>query len=86
MSPEVLKGNYDKRCDLWSLGVVVYYLLCGKFPFMASTNEELERLILSCDYEFGEKEWNGVSLQAKKFIKSLIEPNVTKRLTCEEAL
>jgi len=85
ISPEVLKGNYDERCDLWSMGVVAFYLLSGKFPFMAPTNEKLKALILTCDYEFDE-EWQGVSLAAKKFIRGLIEPNLAKRLTCEQAL
>ena len=67
------------------MGVVAFYLLSGKFPFMAPTNEKLKALILTCDYEFDE-EWQGVSLAAKKFIRGLIEPNLAKRLTCEQAL
>ena len=39
ISPEVLRGNYDERTDLWSIGVVTYYLLSGKFPFLAPDEE-----------------------------------------------
>ena len=35
MAPEVIKGSYDKRCDLWSLGVVTYFILSGELPFQA---------------------------------------------------
>ena len=42
MSPEVLRGKYDKSCDLWSMGVVTYYLLIGKFPFVAPSEDQLE--------------------------------------------
>ena len=33
MAPEVIRGKYDKRCDLWSVGVITFVLLSGKFPF-----------------------------------------------------
>ena len=39
ISPEVLRGNYDERTDLWSIGVVTYYLLSGKLPFLAPDEE-----------------------------------------------
>lgn len=34
MAPEILKGKpYDKKCDLWSLGVILFQLTFGKLPF-----------------------------------------------------
>ena len=86
MSPEVLKGKYDKRCDLWSIGVITFYLLAGKLPFRANTEEQLNTLIKSTDYDFEERDWAGLSLQSKQFIRGLIEPNVQTRMTCDQAL
>ena len=34
MAPQILKGKpYDKKCDLWSLGVILFQLVFGKLPF-----------------------------------------------------
>lgn len=46
MAPEVVTlfegeaNYYDKRCDLWSLGVIAYILLCGYPPFSGNCEED----------------------------------------------
>jgi calcium-dependent protein kinase len=41
ISPEVLNGEYGKECDLWSLGVVLFMLLTGQYPFDGSSRAEV---------------------------------------------
>jgi len=41
IAPEVLKGEYGKECDIWSLGVVLFMLLCGDYPFNGNSRPEV---------------------------------------------
>jgi len=41
ISPEVLAGNYDVSCDMWSAGCMLYILLCGYPPFYGDNNQEI---------------------------------------------
>jgi calcium-dependent protein kinase len=54
VSPEVLKGDapYDIRCDLWSCGIIVFFMLHGYPPFTASSERQLFHKILQGDVVF----------------------------------
>lgn len=85
ISPEVLAGNYDKSCDLWSAGCIMYILLCGYPPFYGHDDQEILRSVQKGKYDFDGEEWDEISKEAKDLIKKLIT-KPEKRLTAQEAL
>jgi len=85
ISPEVLAGNYDVSCDMWSAGCMLYILLCGYPPFYGDDNSEILAMVQKGIFDFDGEEWDDVSNDAKDLIKKLIT-RPEKRLTAEEAL
>ncbi|OQR97798.1 calcium-dependent protein kinase [Achlya hypogyna] len=82
-APEVLTGKYSLPADMWSCGIILYRLLGGAFPFEGELiNERI--LHEAVDVESGA--WANISPEAKDLILKLLERDVTKRLTAEEAL
>jgi len=86
IAPEVIKNNYNEKCDLWSCGVIMYFLLVGFPPFFAMTDTEVFEQILSSDYTFNYPEFDNISKSAKDLIKKLLEVDPKKRLSAKEAL
>lgn len=46
IAPEVLKRNYNEKCDIWSCGVILYILLSGMPPFNGKSDVEIQKSIL----------------------------------------
>ncbi|CAG9322057.1 unnamed protein product [Blepharisma stoltei] len=86
VAPEVLKGSYGFMCDMWSVGVIMFMLLCGDHPFVGKDKEELYSHILQGSYEFKSVHWRGVSSQAKDLIRKMLALEPKNRITAEEAL
>jgi serine/threonine protein kinase len=73
--------------DVWAIGVITYFLLCGYTPFDRDSNLEEMQAILVADYSFTPLEyWRGVSQTARDFIRRCLTVDPAKRMTAHEAL
>jgi len=110
MAPEIVEAfiedteddfKYDKRCDLWSLGVMMYILLCGYPPFSGSCGDKcgwedggqcqfcqlnLFYNIQKGKFNFPRKDWAKISPQAKDLISKLLVKTAKNRISAEDVL
>ena len=90
VAPEVIRGSYDERCDLWAIGVIAFLLLSGEPPFGGCGGPEplmtVRANILKGSFAFEPEDiWYNVSASAREFIKSLLVTDPKSRPTAREA-
>jgi serine/threonine protein kinase len=88
MAPEIFDLNtkfYDYRCDMWSVGVVVYALVGGYLPFEGSL-KELAAMVTGGEYYFHDEYWTDITREAKHMITGLLQVNPDKRLSAQDAM
>jgi serine/threonine protein kinase len=81
----VFNSSYDAKCDLWSMGVVLYILLSGKVPFPGESNKEIIENVIKGEYHFNHDAFKTVSLQAKDLISRLLIKDVNLRFSAFDA-
>ncbi|EPR63861.1 calcium-dependent protein kinase CDPK9 [Toxoplasma gondii TgCatPRC2] len=89
MAPEMIRGDYDERCDLFAVGIIMYQLLSGIHPFYVpglDNEETVKSKILTVDPPTTGEEWQCVTSQAKDLVRKLIVKNPKKRLSAAQAL
>ena len=86
IAPEVIKKNYNEKCDLWSCGVIMYFLLSKHPPFRGQFNQEILENIQKAELDLKSPPFNNLSENCLDLLKKLLERDINKRIGASEAL
>lgn len=68
IAPEVLDGKYDEKCDMWSIGVILYIMLTGFPPFPGRNDAEILANVKKAEYSLDGSVWAKRSNSVKLFL------------------
>lgn len=88
-APEVFKMKASEKCDVWSCGVMLYFLVVGRLPFRFgedATIVECRSVIESGKYDKTNVHYKTLSAECKDLISKMIETDPEKRVSSAEAV
>ena len=86
IAPEVLKQNYNEKCDTWSVGIILYMALVGKAPFDGKDDDEIIHKIGKANYNNKDSKLLNHSPEVRDLLSKLLEKDINKRFSAKEAL
>ncbi len=86
VAPEIIKGKYGMECDLWSIGVIVFFILTQEMPFDGQSSDKIFQQIVSGIFYYPQWTATGLTEGAKHFIDHLLLVDPRRRMTAKEAL
>ena len=86
MSPEIIDGHSVPQSDIWSVGIIVYLMLTGKYAFQAKEGENLYEKIKNNEIDMEPLNESECSEEAKDFIVKCLKKNYQERMTTSQCL
>jgi serine/threonine protein kinase len=84
VSKEVLNGKYKISCDMWAMGVMMYAMLAGRYPFNGNDNDALFKNIVKGEFDISKSPWDKISNEGKDLVNRLLSDEKV-RLTADGA-
>ncbi|KAL8275134.1 hypothetical protein Esti_001013 [Eimeria stiedai] len=85
MAPEVFMRHLSLKCDIWSAGVVMYFLLTGCLPFLGNSIEEVKYKVCNCEPDYA-KECSHLTREAVSLMMWMLIKPENGRPTATEVL
>lgn len=82
----MLNNNYDEKCDLWSIGVILFILLCGYPPFNGAHEDEIIEKVRAGYFCTDDEDWDDISPAAKDLVHKLLAYDPKERISAAEAI
>merc|ERR1711871_556352 len=89
VAPEVITKpyvGYGTEVDIWSMGVIMYILVCGYPPFYGDEQSEILSMVKDGMIDFPQEEWGTVSKECMDLIKKMCNKDSARRPTCEDLM
>ena len=87
LAPETInEGIFKSESDIWSCGVLMYFIITEQLPFVAKSEDELKSNINKCEINFEHKAWKKIPKEAQDLLKRMLVVDTEKRITADDAL
>ena len=84
-APELIQNlPYNKEIDIWSLGIILFYIFTSCYPFMGKEEDEIEEKIINDPVEFKDGEWEKISNVVQDLIKRCLEKFPEDRISIDD--
>lgn len=83
-APEVIRGSYTEKCDIWSVGAVMYLCCVGFAPFTGDSSVQVMKNILNAPVTFNPQRWDLVKPQIKGVVQAMLVKDPACRLSANE--